>query len=67
MPPFDYESSELQMLSSRLFLLIDKAVGKMDSHYESIEDRHSKILDNVQDIQQAINFISEVASVLFVL
>lgn len=32
----------------------------MDNHYASIEDRHSKIIDNVQDIQQAINFVSEV-------
>ena len=40
---------------------VDKAVGKMDNHYASIEDRHSKIIDNVEDIQKAINFVSEVS------
>eukprot|EP00794_Sanderia_malayensis_P009493 gene9493-10485_t len=39
---------------------LDLAVKNMDSHYDRIEKRHGKIIDNVQDIQKAINFISEV-------
>ena len=45
-----------------LCLHLDEAVNNMDNHYATIEQRHTKIIENVQDIQKAINFVSEVSS-----
>eukprot|EP00112_Aurelia_sp_Birch-Aquarium-sp1_P007510 Seg1819.2 transcript_id=Seg1819.2/GoldUCD/mRNA.D3Y31 product="Protein brambleberry" protein_id=Seg1819.2/GoldUCD/D3Y31 len=49
----------IQTRAKDVLVKLDEAVNSMDNHYVKIEQRHTKIIENVQEIQKAINFVSE--------
>ena len=48
-----------------MFLLIGTAFDDMDTYHDSVEEKQNKTLRNLEEIQEAIAFMSDVCQKLF--